>query len=121
MSDVENLVEHIRSFHCWNSTSGGCSLTSEQGRKLTDIAMKIAEKRGHDNGGTGGLAIHPTQEIPLVSLEMYFPHDGWYTVLLEIDWTKNTACFYSEHEGGLYSSGCPTCLKLLEEYKSTEK
>ena len=119
--DLQAFAEYATSFHCWNSNTGGCTLTREQGRKLTEIAFNIAKKRGYDNGGTGGLAIHPTQEIPLVSLELWMHQEHtWYTLVLEIDWTKSTARFYNEHEGGRYDGGCLKCKKLLEEYKKAD-
>lgn len=122
---LEAWAQKVSERHCYGLGAEPCTLSSQQGWNLMELAMKIAAQHGYDNGGTGGIGYHPTQEIPLLHYEMWMNrgyYRTWYTIILEVNWEKSTARFYSEHTGcDTYKSGCKKCSELRELYAQSHK
>jgi hypothetical protein len=119
---LKAFAEEVSKYHCWALGGEPCTLTEQQGRNLMQLGMQLAEKRGYDNGGTGGLGMHPTQDIPLASYEMWLSTEHrWYTVVMLVNWEESTARFYNAHKCFTWQSGCTECQKLRAEYKPEER
>lgn len=120
MSDeaLEKWASEVMSRHCWGLGAKPCTLTREQGFNLMRLGYEEAERRGHPNSGTSGLGVHPTDEVPLTSVEVWCSEGQYhYTIFFKVDLQRRVATFYSEHTWcSGWSYGCMKCKKTVEDY-----